>query len=438
MNTLPGELITVIGSYLGSCDINKILAFIGKEERYWYEDHLRKECQASTEWFVQERLLKVMARSQKETLKAKRFLNGDHKNRHTKLLLVFPNDDDFKQLPFVTHLAIYTNYWVPDHWEEIGRIAPTLEYLYIVINCLSGPVLFSPLVSMSIFQKLKKLQIIIKGACQQVLDGYLFSVDPILSIPNLSHLRLATPVIMDWMNIEDLFAMPRLRCLSIGTKALKRRVMQYGARLETLILDIHTDHFRKFKYFKKLPLSYRIPENTASLAYLGVFPTSLNLFIDFSFVVDLRLMQSISRLTSDLRILVDGDALIKLVDGTIMPGDVFNESYPDRTLTGFKKDTEFIACHFSYLHDFRFQTPLEGLFSYNTRKACSVLNTIFRIVGEDGPTPAYRPCFCCEACGAFCPSHESSRETTLLQYTMTSDELDIEQGYYGVEMAKRE
>lgn len=447
MDILPGELVTEIGKYLGASDVRRTVSILKEnqlndESVEWYQRHLEKKCIQRKGWIVKERLPEAVARSISYLDRNETF-DKSSMGDYSKLLLAFPNNGDLENLPSVTHLAIYTNFWDSTiFWYNVAKIASSLEFLYISINSLTYPSIFAHIVPMNIFTKLKKLQIIVNGVCQKILNSYLFSVDPILAIPNLTHLRLATPSNMEWIGIGSLCAMPHIKCLSVGTQSLRSYVDYYSPSLETLILDIHTDHFKKYKHYKHLFPVYKIPENSTYLPSLRLLPSSLKLLVSFSLMTNINDMQNIAVDSKNLRILVDGNSLIN-DDGEMYEAYYLDENIKEKTVTGFKPDTEFYSCYFSYLHDDQFLSPLEKMFSYNTLKSCSIQKSIFRIVGEVLPVSTMYSCYCCDMCGSFCSHHLAActdqirkERTVVSYYTMSSKRLDIESGYYGIDLVK--
>lgn len=389
------DFLTMIGSHMNICELNQLSTMLREGQRSWLYQHLRYNCKASDKWLVRERLPFNMKRNSNVYNSNSRAFSV-----YNRLFLLYPNLEDLQDLPFVTHLAIFTNTWDGQEWNHIRRIAPTLECLYIFISVLVSPHLFDLEADMCAFAGLKVFKLYINSVCIRVMDETVFSLHPLFPMKALTHLSIYMPYKCQTEGVEILFALPNLVSISICDSMLQLFIPLYSTTLKEIHFLLAPDKCQEIRY-RQICSTYNPQQETIDLSPFSVFPPSLELLSFQSRCIDLEALNAALVKTLNVQIIADLECHIQF-RGRIVGKledvlDIVNNQLIRRSIA--------FALRSSYFRNFSEKYSFFSLFERFSQRACDCERTMREALKEEIKAVYRKNCFCCDICGK-CREHQ--------------------------------
>lgn len=431
MDTLPSELLTHVGSFLSVSDVNRIASALKDSEFHQskYCEAFRRKCIKENRWQVKERLpLKFKNNTDDEPFynepNVRKVARGDPLTHYNNLILAFPSEEDLKDLPFVSELVIYCNYWDPKNWEYIANIADSLEFLAIYLMIMNVPAFFSNYVDMQIFSNLRGLQICIHSGCEEVLYNTLFSVKPILECSNLTFLSFVVPRFMFWFDVEDIFGLSKLTFLEVSGSSVRSKIPKFSQVLTDLWISMAPEEYRCFRDHVNFHTysNLRFVSKDPNLTLYEAFPKSLKTLFVQGRMFNLEEMKYALKNNNNVEIIVDSSGTV-ISQGEFIEPVMFHLGTINSVLTNNNKVVPYDLAIFGSA---KYIWKLQEVFYYFNITSCSTLKRMHELMKNPKPYFVRLSCHCCSGCGP-CLDHRKKNEipTFVREFSLTPDQIDF-------------
>lgn len=228
MNILPGEILAKIGSYLTVEDVENCRRAFAALTPDLDLANLAHYARPSDGWYLRGRIA-----TQRSGHSTKVPPDPETYENH---ILYNPIDDDFL-FRSLRQLIVHTPSWNSNFWLFLVPHAFSLETLVFEIDMVRDS-FYPDDFDMSIFSRLKQLDITIRSICRKAIDKYVYDMTTFYMIPALERVRWCVTRSMIWVNALILFSHPTVKRISIGMGMIENTmVSEYGPNIEEIIIS---------------------------------------------------------------------------------------------------------------------------------------------------------------------------------------------------------